>query len=133
MPGIFTRYGAPEKIFLDTTLISADPATNYPYVIWMVYPQQGFLIRYQGNNVKIEDSIRICPMQSKIEIRIWDVGKSSYEEFMKDDRALGISTSLGPQPIESVTDFDIESFYETFKAGQLDTCFETPASIWPHP
>lgn len=131
VPGIFTIHGPPEKIFLDTTLISADAATSYPFVLWVVYPQQGFLIRYQGNNVKAGSNIRICPMQSRIEIKIWDVNRSGYEEFTKGDRALGISTSLGPQPIESVTDYDVESFYETFKSGQVDTCFETSASIWP--
>lgn len=129
IPEIFTRYGAPEKIFLDTTLIAADPATSYPFVLWIVYPQQGFLIRYQGNNTKIGDKIRICPMQSRIEIKIWDVEKSNYEQFLRGDEAGGIS--LGPQPIEDVTGFDIESFYQTFKEGQLDTCFETPASLWP--
>ena len=132
MPEVFARHGVPEKIFLDTTLIAADTATAYPFVLWIVYPEQGFLIRYAGNNSKIGENIRICPMQSRIEIKIWDVEKSGYEEFIKDDRALGISTSLGPRPIESVTDYELESFYETFKGGEIDTCFETPASIWPH-
>lgn len=132
VPGIFLRHGVPEKIFLDTTLIAADTVTSYPFVLWVVYPQQGFLVRYQGLNTRIGDNIRICPLLSRIEIKIWDVEESSYEEFIKDDRALGISTSLGPQPIESVTDFDIESFYEVFKDGEVNTCFETPASIWPH-
>lgn len=127
---IFKTYDLPEKIFLDTTLIAADEAASYPFVIWIVYPQQGFLIRYQGTNEKIEDNIRICPMKSRIEITIWDVETSIYEDFMKDDSALG-SISLGPQPIENVTDFSQESFYETFKNGDLDTCFDTQASIWP--
>lgn len=131
VPGIFIRHGPPEKIFLDTTLIAADTSGPYPFVLWVVYPQQGFLMRYQGLNSKIGDTIRICPMQSRIEIKIWDIKILSYEEFIKGDRALGISTSLGPQPIESVTDYDVESFYETFKSGRVDTCFETPASIWP--
>ncbi|MEO7841553.1 MAG: hypothetical protein ABIU06_19605 [Anaerolineales bacterium] len=129
VPGIFTTHGTPEKIFLDTTLIMGDPSTSFPFALWIVYPQQGFLIRYNGDNIKTGENIRICPMQSRIEITIWDTKTSSYEEFMKNAEGGGIS--LGPQPIESVTDFDIESFYETFKAGQLDTCFETPASIWP--
>jgi hypothetical protein len=131
VPGIFMDYGQPENIFLDTTLIAADPAISFPYVIWVIYPQKGFLIRYQGNNIRVGNNISICPMQSRIEIRIWDVTRSVYEEFIKDDRALGISTSLGPQPIESVTDFDIGSFYEAYSSGRSDTCFETPASIWP--
>jgi len=129
---IFRRYGMPEEIFLDTTRITADPAGSYPFVLWIIYPQQGFLMRYQGSNIKIRDDIQICPMQSKIEIKIWNRENSNYEEFMQDDRALGVSTSLGPQPIESVTDFTVESFYETFRSSQLNTCFETPASIWPH-
>lgn len=129
VPGIFITHGPPEKIFLDTTLVTGDPATSYPFALWIVYPQQGFLIRYDGDNIKTGENIRICPMQSRIEITIWDVEKSNYEEFMKNAEAGGIS--LGPQPIESVTGFDIESFYETFRGGQLDTCFETPASIWP--
>ena len=72
-------------------------------------------------------------MQTRIELKIWDIKTSGYEEFIEGDRALGTSTSLGLQSIETVTDFDIESFYETFKGGQLDSCFETPVSIWPQP
>lgn len=132
VPGIFTEHGVPGEIFLDTTLIAADEATSYPFVLWAVYPQNGFLIRYQGNNVKIGDKIRICPMQSRFEIKIWDTEESSYEEFIKGDMALGSSLSLGPQPIEAVTDFSIRSFYEKFRTAEPDTCFETPASIWPH-
>lgn len=128
---VFVRHGIPEKIFLDTTQIAADTSGPYPFVIWVVYPQQGFLLRYQGLNSDIGANIRICPMQSRIEIKIWDREKSNYEEFIKDDRALGISTSLGPQPIEVVTEFDIESFVERFKNGDTNTCFDTPSSIWP--
>ena len=128
---IFTTHGPPERIFLDTTRLSADPATNYPFVLWIIYPQKGLLIRYAGYNAQVGENIRICPMQSRIEIKIWDSKELGYEEFMKNDEAGGIS--LGPQAIESVTDFDIQSFYETFKGGEIDTCFETPTSIWPHP
>ncbi len=130
VPGIFTSYGPPEKIFLDTTRVVADTPGPYPFALWIVYPEQGFLIRYDGVNSKIGDEIRICPMQSSIEIKIWYVERSNYEEFMKNAEAGGIS--LGPQPIEEVTDFSIESFYEKFRSGTVDTCFETPASIWPH-
>jgi hypothetical protein len=131
LPELFTRYGVPRKIFLDTTLIAADPGSSYPFVLWVVYPQQGFLIRYEGENSNIGDNIRICPLQSRITIRSWSPEVSSYEKYMEGDMAMG--TSLGPQPIESVTDFNVESFYETFRSGQFDTCFETPASTWPHP
>ncbi len=132
LSGIFARYGTPEKIFLDTTRIVFDTEGPYPFVLWIVYPQQGFLIRYQGVNSKIGANIRICPMQSRIEIKTWDAEESSYEEFIKDDSALASPFSLGPQPIEEVTDFSIESFYEKFRSGVVNTCFETPASIWPH-
>ena len=132
VPGIFTTHGPPEKIFLDTTRIVADTAGPYPFVLWIVYPQEGFLIRYQGVNSKIGDAIRICPMRSSLAIKIWDTEESSYEEFIKNDGALGGPFSLGPQDIEEVTDFDVQSFYEVFKNGDIDTCFETPASIWPY-
>jgi hypothetical protein len=131
LPGVFARNGAPEKIFLDTTSISPDTATSYPFVLWIIYPQQGFLIRYEGHNFKNSDNLEICPMQSRLEIKIWDARQSSYEEFIKDDRASGITTSLGPQPIESVTDFSTNSFYEMFKSGDITTCFGTPIAIWP--
>jgi hypothetical protein len=132
LPGIFTRNGAPGKIFLDTTLLSADTASSYPFVLWIIYPQQGFLIRYEGQNFKRGDNLEICPMQSRIEIKIWDTRQSSYEEFIKDDRALGISISLGPQSIESVSEFSTYSFYEMFISGDINSCFETPIAVWPH-
>ncbi len=130
LPELFTRYGAPEKIFLDTTLIAADPGSSYPYVLWVVYPQEGFLIRYEGENSRIGDNIRICPLQSRITMTLWNPEMSSYEKYMQGEMAMG--TSLGPQPIESVTDFNIDTFYQRFKGAGFNTCFETPASIWPH-
>lgn len=129
MPELLTRYGVPEKIFLDTTLLAADPGSSYAHVLWVVYEQPGFLIRYEGDNSKVGNNIRICPLQSKITIKLWDPETSSYEEHIEGDMAM--ATSLGPQPLESVTEFDIDSFYEKFKGGNFDTCFETPASIWP--
>jgi len=130
LPGIFSGHGLPELIFLDTTLIAVDDASSYPFVLWVVYAQNGFFIRYQGTNEKIEDKIRICPMKSRIEINIWDTKTSTYEDFMKNDSALG-SISLGPQPIETVTDFNRESFYNLFKDGNIESCFDTPTEIWP--
>lgn len=129
LPGVFTEHGVPEKIFLDTTLLTVDPAMSYPYVLWIVYPQKGFLLQYAGINIKSGENIKICPMQSRIQIIIWDLKNFDYEEFIENDGAGGIS--LGPQPIESVTNFNIESFFEFFKEGKLDTCFTTPASHWP--
>jgi hypothetical protein len=127
---LFAQYGAPEKIFLDTTLITADPGSRYLYVLWVVYPQQGFLIRYEGENSRVGENVRICPLQSRITMTLWDPETSTYEKYIEGDMAMG--TSLGPQPIESVTDFDIETFYEIFKGGGFEACFETPVSIWPH-
>lgn len=131
LPELFRGHGAPEKIFLDTTLVAADPSSSYPYVLWVVYTQQGFLIRYEGDNLKFGDKIRICPLQSKITIKSWNPEMSSYEKYIEGDMAM--ETSLGPQPIESVTDFEIETFFEMFKESEFDTCFETRESIWPHP
>jgi hypothetical protein len=128
---IFTHYGTPEKIFLDTTRLTGDPTTRYPFVLWIVYPQQGFLIRYEGDNSQVGNTLRICPMQTTLDIKIWDYKKSSYEEFIKNDGALSPPFSLGPQPIENVTEFIVESFYETFKDAEFYTCFDTPASLWP--
>ncbi len=132
LPGILTKYGSPEKVFLDTMLLADDPAPSNPFVLWIVYPQQGFLMLYTGSNSKVGDDIRICPLQSEIQIKIWDTEEFSYEEFVRDDEALPIPFRHGPQPIESVTDFSIESFYQKFRSGEVDTCFETPASIWTH-
>ncbi len=132
LPGIFSQNGVPEKIFLDTTLVSVDTTTSYPFVLWVVYPKQGFLIRYEGQNLMEGENIKICPMQSRIEIKIWGPRQLSYEEFIQDDRASGSSTSLGPQPIESVTRFSLQSFHEMHKSGDINSCFETPVAVWPH-
>lgn len=129
LPDILTKYGKPSEIFLDTTRLSGDPSNVFPFVIWVIYPDQGFLIRYEGDNTKVGDNIRICPLQSGIDIISWRTETSTYERFIKGDMAMG--TSLGPQPLEEMTDFDVESFYERFKDAQFETCFDTPASLWP--
>lgn len=129
LPALFTKYGMPGKVFLDTTRLQAESTTNYAFVVWVVYPDQGFLIRYQGVNVKVGNNIRICPLQSDLSIISWRTETSTYEGYIKDDMAPGIS--LGPQPLEAVTDFNVESFYDRFKNAHPGTCFDTPASHWP--
>lgn len=130
LPSIFTTHGPPEFIFLDTTRILVDPARNYPFVLWIIYPDQGFLIRYEGNNTEVEENIIVCPMQSRIEIKIWDIETNTYETFMENDEVGGVS--MGPQPIQSVSEFNIMSFYDKFRTAQTNTCFETSSSFWPH-
>jgi hypothetical protein len=129
LPGILSNYGRPGQIFLDTTRLSGDPSNVFPFVIWVVYPEHGFLIRYEGDNTKVGDNIRICPLLSDIKIISWRSETTSYERYIEGDMAMG--TSLGPQPIEEVTDFDIDSFYNRYKDAQAGTCFNTPASLWP--
>ena len=130
LPELFSKHGAPEEVYLDTTLTAADPASSYPFVLWVIYPKEGFLVRYEGYNLKSGEDITVCPLQSKIKIILWNPETSTYEEFLENDMAMG--TSLGPQPIESVTDFSTDAFYEMFKTAHFDTCFDTPISSWPH-
>jgi hypothetical protein len=108
-----------------------DTGGPYPFALWIVYPQQGFLIRYDGDNSTVGGNIRICPLRSSLEIRIWDVEDLGYEDLLKDDSVLAPPFGLGPQPLENVTTLTRESFYERFKSAAIDTCFETPASLWP--
>jgi hypothetical protein len=129
LPEIFAKYGMPGKIFLDTTRLQAESTTNYPFVVWIVYPEQGFLLRYEGVNAKVGNNLRICPLQSDLSIISWRTETSTYERYIKDDMAMG--TSLGPQPLEAVTDFDVASFYDRFKNAWSGICFNNPAAFWP--
>lgn len=130
LPTIFKSYGSPEKIFLDTTRMAVDPTLQYPFVLWVVYPKHGFMLRYDGFNEKVGENLRICPLQSNITIKIWDIDIFNYEEFLRNESALAKPLSLGPQPLDAVTNLDIESFYKMFKDGGLSTCFDTREVLW---
>lgn len=129
LPELVKKYGMPEHVFVDTTLWQPESKSNYPFVVWVVYSDLGFLLRYQGINQKVGENLAICPSQSSIRIVTWNPAISNFEQFIKDDEAM--ASSLGPQAIERVTDFDLESFYQLFKNGGLDSCFYTPAKYWP--
>lgn len=131
IPEILNTYGNPQFIYLDTTLQSAHLETSYPFALWLVYPQYGFYLRYEGWNSKNKDIIVICPNQSEIEIRIWDKKYFDHDFFLKDDSVLAKPFALGPQPIETVTSFTKDTFIEKFRTSNVDTCFETPAANWP--
>lgn len=128
---VLKQNGQPEAIFIDTTRTSIEPTSTYPFVLWIVYPEQGFLIRYEGNNSVRGSMIRICPAQALIKIYIWDPEKLTYEKMMAGDSAVTLPISLGPQPIEGFTEYSVESFYEEFKDSQVNACFETPMKLWP--
>jgi len=126
LPQVLETHGEPGLILLDT----ADPPPIFGYVIWIVYPERGFWVRYEGTDKIVADLVRMCPLESAtISLEMWDPKVSTYHELIEGEGASAFS--LGPQPLESKTNLDTASFFLRFMDATAKPCIDSPAALWP--
>lgn len=104
----------------------------------LYYREQGILVRYYGpieneerNVVSSEESIRMCPHRTEMELWLWfpqdaltlaDIaGMNLY--FTEDELAYYRS-------LEDATGMTIDEFYHLFVEPGNQYCLETPAELW---
>ncbi|MCP4536205.1 MAG: hypothetical protein GY832_03580 [Chloroflexi bacterium] len=132
---ILEVYGRPQQVFLET----------YNHMLWipfrllLFYPDQGFLVKYEGDigeegrhhgPIESGEVIRICPWRSEIFLLLWP----PEHEMTFDDLGPDIRNPVEGQDkwrsLEEATGMSIEQFYQTFVQPDNQTCLETPANIW---
>ena len=64
-------------------------------------------------------------------IYLWSPEKQplSFDEAKR--MFLDIKSLPEPKPLLEATGMDVETFYQTFKNSNTDTCLETDKSLWP--
>jgi hypothetical protein len=130
---VLTTYGQPSEVWLSTYSRSRD--NNLPFRVILVYLDGGFVIKYFDEAEEIGQMISGCPQQMErqfIDLWLWNP-----ERILTFRQILGEASLFGRQqtylPLEEAAEMEIQTFYETFKDSNNDTCLETPAILWPDP
>jgi hypothetical protein len=137
LPQILQTYGAPSQILIRP--LPTDPEfpqnTQYPFDFILYYPEQGFLVEYIAIRTDTSSSYSGCPTKSIIEISAWDPKETvSLEDAMGGFSRTG---SVNPsnlsnfKPIQDVTTYTVQSFYETFRDPRIQKCIQTSKKLWP--
>jgi hypothetical protein len=136
---ILSTFGAPREIivhpFPDDPGHPSPPA-QYPFSFVLYYPERGFLMEYSSARGEQSGFYIGCPTASHIAVSTWaPTGPLSIDEavrYFSNLYGVNPSTVGSFRPIADVTDFDVNSFYQTFKVP-TDKCIETPRQLWQNP
>jgi hypothetical protein len=124
---ILSIYGVPTKVLLDIYKAAA-PSSTTAYELWLIYDDTGFVIKYAGENVAVEDPYRICPNSSDTGDIYGFVAffKSQNTKWPKDLTEM-MSKSI---ELEKVTDLSIKDFYNKFTGDSDNVCFISNQNKW---
>ena len=108
--------------------------TKEPFLIALYYPEDGFLIQYNGEASQNTGShLVICPRELSVSLTSWDPNLSPtlYQVTKRGPSYTMYSESLDIfKHLNDVTSITEMEFYETFKNPDFKECFETPADLW---
>ena len=117
---LFTEYGMPEDIQLEILPLTAELTSWF----WLVikYPQQGFFAMFSAKGTVVNSIINICPRNISPELYLFEENKYSSSEM---DKIISIDHPHSAyQPLNALTDMDINQFYEIF-SRQDSACAAT--------
>lgn len=133
---LLTSNGEPQEVWLAP--MPYTPGDSWYYLV-LYYPTQGIMARYGGSathTVKINNqgeatvtSLKICPIGVGPEL--WLSSPNSIEGVMGNSALGGEEFTDLLVPIEKATGLTVEEFYNQFKNGDSQTCFETSSDTWP--
>jgi hypothetical protein len=125
---MLAEYGPPTQIFLWT--LADVPGRPLPFTLVLFYEDLGILAKYTYDNAeRIDDVIQSCPKPVGIILWLWS---QIIEMDFEDIELIAISEDppFPLKPLEEITDYTIESFYQTFKDAQNETCIVTLVEHW---
>lgn len=132
-------WGPPSEVWLWTWPYEyPDEWVGYPAYLQLYFPDKGMLIRYETYTDIVNENVQICFDQiqnAKIILwdpQIWDPdGIKTFAERSGTTDEFAISDAT--RPIQEVTDWDVQTFYEIAKQDEPSSCLQTPSELWPDP
>lgn len=134
LPQILINYGKPSKIIILTYRSDRQrpDVTSFPFFLVLLYPDQGFYVKYEMERVTSGVNFIGCPSKSFVDVVVWTpnddeafesvVKPTINGEYLSDYKSLSDATSL-----------TIEEFYQGFSNPESQICLETPIETWPNP
>lgn len=135
---ILQQLGQPAEIWMRTVPDIYEGIL--PAVFRLYFPEKGVFVVYGTGGVRVNDTVNICfdgfdgregAILHLWNPSIWDPeGNKGIEE-----RADGSSGGLISEgyPIDEVSNWDVEQFYNVLVNPTHTECLETPANLWPSP
>jgi len=136
LQNVLITHGKPSEIYMTVEINEAEYDSPDFVLLWVMYPQKGFIAKYTTNAEVVDEIVHGCP--SKTFVELWLFPPYSDEKYIEE--LLVFDESLGyvlPEPsprtktILDGLDMTVDEFYQVF--SQLtNQCLETPSSNWPN-
>lgn len=133
LPELLAKLGEPNEVWIETYARKREG--SLPFLIVLYYPDQGVLASF-GIEADVEDGYVVaCPQTSLASyLVLWSpVSLLPIEEAVDDTLWLGPFEQWQYKRLETVTDLDSGSFFETFRTPNSSTCIQSEATQWPMP
>lgn len=131
---ILNKYGRPADVFATVEIYNTEPTAPDFMMIWLLYPEKGFIAKYTANAELNNEVVTGCPTQSFFTFWLFPPDASENYKQLKqlDPNLVYIFPALSERtkPISEAFGISVDKFYETFTESN-DKCLETPYKIWP--
>ncbi len=135
LQSVFDNYGRPSDIFATVEISNAEPNAPDFLMIWLTYPEQGFVTKYTANAGLNNGIVTGCPTKSFI--GLWLFHANNSEGYKRQLRQLDVdlvyifpTLSERTKPISDAFGISVGEFYNLYKEP-TNKCLETPYNIWP--
>jgi len=134
LQNILATFGKPSEIYMTVEINEAEYNSPDFVLLWLMYPQKGFIAKYTANAEVIEGIVHGCP--SKTFVELWLFSPYYDEKYKEDllpfDMELGYvlpTPSIRTKPISDGIGMSVDEFYQVF-SQPTNQCLETPRSKW---
>ena len=133
LPNILKTYGKPAQVLMFTPMES-EMGSELPMAVLLIYPEQGFLASYVFPHSVREDEFVGCPLETAYFYIVgWDSSNdlNIQQMFSKFDGLIVNPTDANKyRPIQEVSEWNIDGFYQKFQNSEARDCIATPKDIW---
>lgn len=135
LQNVFAAYGKPSEIYMTVEINEAEYNSPDFVLLWLLYPEKGFIAKYTANAEVIDDEVHGCPSKAFVELWLFPpYANGDYkDDLLPFDMTLGYilpTPSIRTKPIFEGLDMSLDEFYQGFQRP-TNQCLETPLSIWP--
>lgn len=131
---ILAIYGEPSEVIILTYRNDRQrpDVTSFPFFLVLLYPEQGFYVKYKMERITSGINFLGCPSKSFVDVVVWPpnndkifegiVKPTINSEYLSDYKSLSDATSM-----------TINEFHQIFSNPDTTNCIVTPIETWPNP
>lgn len=131
---ILSNYGKPDQILISVLPeeLGRSDIKWHPFSIILVYSQAGVFIEYIAPLKIEEDNFIVCSNEFHFNIVVWDVAQNLTLDYIFEQGSIE-ATQSNSKPIEDVTSYTVDEFYEIFSQPNEIICLDTSQKFWTNP